>query len=166
VEDPDSGLLVQLGTATARRIPAGMFLVRTGVAAVVALLLVLVLPVFAVWAPLRFLRRKFLGRRRIGVLGWPALAATCLFGSALLLVASQETLFERFGRPTIWSVGLCAGTIGFALFALVALITTWRARRESLAWLTLAFARAVAVAAVIEAVYLAWWGWIGIRLWV
>jgi CubicO group peptidase (beta-lactamase class C family) len=166
MEDPDSGLLVQLGTATARRIPAGMFLVRTGVAAVVALLLVLVLPVFAVWAPLRFLRRKFLGRRRIGVLGWPALAATCLFGSALLLVASQETLFERFGRPTIWSVGLCAGTIGFALFALVALITTWRVRRESLAWLTLAFARAVAVAAVIEAVYLAWWGWIGIRLWV
>jgi CubicO group peptidase (beta-lactamase class C family) len=166
MEDPDGGLLLQLGTETARRIPTGVFLLRTGVAAMVAILLLLVLPVFAVWAPLRFLRRKFVGRRRIGVLGWPTLASACLLGSALLLVASQETLFERFGRPTAWSVGLCAGTIAFAVFALVALVTTWRARREGVAWLTLAFARAVAVAAVIEASYLAYWGWIGIRLWV
>jgi CubicO group peptidase (beta-lactamase class C family) len=167
LEDPDSGdLLIQLGTATARRIPTGVFLLRTGGAAVVAALLLAVLPVFAVWAPLRFLRRKFLGRRRIGVLGWPTLASACLLGSALLLVAAQETLFERFGRPTAWSVGLCAGTIAFALFALVALVATWRARREDVAWLTLAFGRAVAVAAVIEAIYLAYWGWIGIRLWV
>jgi len=166
MEDPDGALLLQLGTATARRIPTGVFLVRTGVAAAVAALLLLVLPVFAVWAPLRFLRRKFVGARRIGVLGWPALSSTCLLGSALLLVASQEALFERFGRPTFWSVGLCVGTIAFALFALVALIATWRARREGVTWLTLAFARAVAVAAVIEAVYLAYWGWIGIRLWV
>jgi CubicO group peptidase (beta-lactamase class C family) len=165
MEDPDGGLLIQFGTATARRIPTGVFLLRTGGAAVVAALLLAVLPVFAVWAPLRFLRRRFLGRRRIGVLGWPALAVLCLAGSALLLVASQETLFERFGRPTFWSIGLCVGTIAFALFALAALVATWRARRDDVAWLTLAFARAVAVAAVIEAGYLAWWGWIGIRLW-
>ena len=166
IEDPDGGLLLQFSTATGRQIPTGVFLVRTGVAALVATLLLLVLPVFAVWAPLRFLRRQFRGRRRIGVLGWPASAAICLFGSALLLVASQESLFERFGRPTVWSIGLCVGTIAFALFALLALVTTWRARREGVAWLTLAFARAVAVAAVIEAAYLAFWGWIGIRLWV
>ena len=95
-----------------------------------------------------------------------ALAAALLAAAVALLVFSQEYLFERFGRLTIWSGGLTVLTIAFALSALVALIATWRARRENVSWLTLAFGRAVAVAAVIEAGYLAWWGWIGIRLWV
>ncbi|MBP1621206.1 MAG: class beta-lactamase-related serine hydrolase, partial [Acidobacteria bacterium] len=166
MEDPDGGLLLQLSTATARQIPTWEFLLRTGVAAVVGALLLAALPVFAVWAPLRLARRKFAGARQLGVLGWPALAAALLAAAVALLVFSQEYLFERFGRLTIWSGGLTVLTIAFALSALVALIATWRARRENVSWLTLAFGRAVAVAAVIEAGYLAWWGWIGIRLWV
>jgi len=166
VDDPDGGLLLQLSTATARRIPTWAVLLRTGVAALVIALLVLALPVFLVWAPVRLARRRFAGARRLGVLGWPALAAALLAGSAALVVGSEAYLFERFGRLTIWSGGLTALTAAFAVVALVALVATWRAKREGLAWSTLAFGRAAALAAVVAAGYFAWWGWIGIRLWV
>jgi len=95
---------------------------------------------------------------------WPLVAAVCVVICFAIAQSSREDAFTRFGKPTVWSIGLFACTTLYAVSSLLGLLTAARSR---VAWRRLVRLYAI-VAGVINAVavaYLAWWGVLGWRIW-
>jgi CubicO group peptidase (beta-lactamase class C family) len=139
-----------------------------GGTAVVCLGLMLSAVLFAlVWVP-RWTLRRLRGVKGLSVRALPLLAVLWLVGAfALLAVSGEPPLpFERFGRLTPWSVGLCALLWLFALTAVVGLMQAMRGRRLGVRRAVWLHSLLVSVANVLVAAYLAFWGLIGLRTWV
>jgi CubicO group peptidase (beta-lactamase class C family) len=166
VDDPDAGPVLQWGTDTLERESTMLIWFQTAAAGATLALMVSILLVAPAWFGQRLLRGRFRGDRRLGVLGWPFAAAGTLAAAAGICAGAGENAIPRLGLLTVWSGALSAVTLAFAVLSVIAVFTTFRAPRQRLARLTVPYARAVAVAAVIAAGYLAWWGWIGARTWV
>jgi len=105
------------------------------------------------------------GVPRLEVRVLPLLAWLCLTAVMVDFGLSTDQFLARFGQRTLWSMGLAAGTWGFALLSLLSLWTVLKAPRAGMnRW---AYGHSLLVAAVfsIVAVYLAWNGLIGFRSW-
>ncbi|HVN76880.1 MAG TPA: serine hydrolase domain-containing protein [Thermoanaerobaculaceae bacterium] len=165
VDDPRDGTLVT-GSDTVRRIPAWLALGRLG-AAVLALLLLASAPLVALaWVPQRLLRRSLRGRRRLGVLLWPAAAAVIIVCIPALLALAGEDAVLRIGLFTPLSAGLFMLT-GLAPFAaLGSAVVAFRRRPDGVARVTAVYARAVACGALVCALGLVVGGWFAVRTWV
>ncbi len=102
------------------------------------------------------------GGARVGWL-WPTLSATSFFGVPVLFV--QAAMTHTLGERNRCTVAICAGTIAFAVGALLG---TWRALRgvgDALPLVVRLHRLAVALAALAATIFFAWYGLIGIRLW-
>jgi hypothetical protein len=94
---------------------------------------------------------------------WPLVAVLSLIVYFTLWTSSGN---NETGRVTIWSLGVFFSTLAFGGASVASAVSLWLARkrkiRRSVRW----FSTAVTSALLIAAVYLAYWGIIGIRTWV
>jgi len=166
VEDEGETFLVGMrGSHGLRRVPAWQILGERTVA-IVCLALMASAVLFALfWVP-----AKLFGYLR----GVPHLSVRVLPLAAVLSVLAAFALFfggvatrpiERFGNPTVWSVGFCVLTAAFAVLTVAGLVQAVRARGWEMSRWVSGHALLVSVANVVVLGYLAYWGLIGLRTW-
>jgi CubicO group peptidase (beta-lactamase class C family) len=164
LDDPGPYIALQ-GMLTLKRVPTWRALVEIGLTAFV----VLSFASTVVYAPFWLLgglskRRRRPAERALRI--WPLVAVLAVAAGALLVMWDDETTIEHFGNLTVWSAGLCAATIVFAVAAVTSLIQLARARRNGVRTAVRVHSALVVAALLIATAYLAYWGVIGIRTWV
>lgn len=135
------------------------------VAAVTLTVLVLLTTLLfaAVWVPSAFLGRL---RSRGGVAArfWPTLAVAGSTGAAFApLIVLQTASFEALARPTTASLAVFALSIAAPVIAIAALWMVTRSERVSTPVRVILVTQCMVAAMVCG--YLAWGGWIGLRIW-
>jgi hypothetical protein len=95
---------------------------------------------------------------------WPLLAVLSLIAFVVIFVLSADDLTERMGNLTVWSFGLFAMTLVFAISVVASLVSVLRAGDEVRRGVR-RLSMLVTAALVIAAAYLAYWGIIGLRTW-
>jgi len=96
---------------------------------------------------------------------WPLIAALSLAAFVGIFVASGSDAITRLGNLTVWSVGLFLTTLIFGAACLASVVALWRARRQEIRRFVRWYSMTVTAALTIAALYLAYWGVIGIRTW-
>ncbi|HUG42597.1 MAG TPA: serine hydrolase domain-containing protein [Acidobacteriota bacterium] len=168
IESRDDGLIVQgfskALTGNYRRISSAGFILQSFLLAVVLMMMASSLLFSFIWIPRRLLGRispqEPLSPRLL-----PLLAVLCLAVFVLLYLAASADPIDRLSAFTVWSFGLFASSLLFALFSLLGMFQNLRAARRPrnrAAWLHSLF---VSQALLIAAIYLAYHGIIGIRTW-
>lgn len=169
VADRSEGTLVQTSTFgggfTLRRVPGWLVALQLAICAFAALAM-LVTVVFAfVWVP-----RKLFGRLRgvthLSVRALPLFAtlAIAAFGAAFAFRPGAE-FFSRFGQVTPWSLTVFLSTLAFPLLAVAGLVQAWRHRHAPIRRLVWWQAFLTSLLLTIVAIYLGYWGAIGLRTW-
>jgi CubicO group peptidase (beta-lactamase class C family) len=96
---------------------------------------------------------------------WPLIAVLSLMAFVGLVILSGSDGIARLGNLTFYSFGIFLTTLIFAAASLASAVALWLARkkeiRRSVSWYSIAVTSALLIAAV----YLAYWGVIGIRTW-
>lgn len=117
-----------------------------------------------VWVP-RWLFRRLRGVPHLMVRTWPLLAALMVIAVVLCFVLTGDDPFATLARPTGWSVTIFLATLLYPLFAVIGLVAALRVPRTeirpAIRWLALG----AAAFHVVAAVYLFWFGVIGLRTW-
>jgi CubicO group peptidase (beta-lactamase class C family) len=151
------------GMATLKHIPAWFAFLEILLTAWFALAVVGVL----VYAPFWLLGGLSMKRRRPAeraVRWWPLIAVLSLLAVVVIFMASSNDLLNRMGSLTFWSGAFFLATIAYAVASLAAVIALMRASKEvrkGVRW----FSIAVTLPLFIAALYLAYWGVIGLRPW-
>lgn len=96
---------------------------------------------------------------------WPLLAVLSLIAFIVCFMGAGGDEITRLGNLTIWSFGIFLTTLLFALATLASVYALWRARNQQIRGFVRWFSLAVTTALLIAAVYLTWWGVIGMRTW-
>ncbi len=147
------------------RIPTALAWTEFSLAAVNLFLMASSFLVALVWIPKRVFG-KLKGEPGISVLGWPLLAAACFFATWIVfLVAAGAGVIASLGHPTVYSVGIMLLSYGFLIASAWSVFSAWRSRHLNVAAFTRGYCASVAVASLLTAGYLYYWGIIGIRLW-
>jgi len=160
---PD-GPLLQTDRTTYRPVSPVAVWTEYGLAAAWLLLMASAVLFALIWVP-RKLLGKMRGAPRLSIRVIPLVSVASLTGAVALFAVSGDDLLQRFGRPTVWSVGFCVLTWAFALTAVLGLVLTLRARGSVVPPGVYAHALAVTLANTVVAAYLAYWGVIGFRSW-
>jgi hypothetical protein len=167
VEEDDEMYAVSslAGRTNYRRVPGWWVWGQGAVAAFCALMMLSAVLFSVVWAP-RKLFGRMRGVRHLSVRALPLVAVLWLAAAfAILIAGSAAYPIQRFGTPTVWSVGFCMLTWLFAGTAVVGLVQAVRARRWKVNRWVRRHALAVSVANVVVVGYLGYWGIIGLRTW-
>jgi cation transport ATPase len=121
-----------------------------------------------VYAPFWLLGGLSQKRRRPaerGMRAWPLVAVLSLVAVVVIFVLCGDNLLQRMGNLTGWSAAFFLATVAYALASLLGAKALWRARaqevRRGVRW----YSTAVILALLIAAIYLAYWGFIGLRTW-
>ena len=157
------GRFIFLG-GTLKRIPtfraiAEIVLVAWFVLAVISIVL---------YAPFWMIGGFFRKRRRPAERAmrlWPLIAVLSLVAFVGVFMQAGNDALVRLGNLTIWSFGLFLLTLIFAATSLASAVAVWRARKKEIRRSVRWYSIAVITALMIAALYLAWWGVIGIRTW-
>jgi hypothetical protein len=96
---------------------------------------------------------------------WPLIAVLSLVAFVGVFMQAGNDALVRLGNLTIWSFGLFLLTLIFAATSLASAVAVWRARKKEIRRSVRWYSIAVITALMIAALYLAWWGVIGIRTW-
>lgn len=162
IPDAEEGIIVQGMMSTFRRIPTAQAIVQI-VLPVLVLLLMMSSVLFAlIWIPRRiFGRMRDVPLLRVRII--PLIAVLSLAAFVFLMLHGTNNIM-LLGRVTWLSLTIFVLTLLFALASVWGLIVAVRARksvRRSVAIHSLL----VATACTITAIYLAYWGIIGLRTW-
>jgi len=159
------GRFLQVGMgATMKRIPSWMAITQIVVTVFILLSMVSIL----LYAPFWILGGLSKRRRRPAERGmrlWPLLAVLSLITFLGLIIVCSADLIDRLGNRTGWSVAVCVSTVAFAIASLASAISVWRAPLDVVRRGVRRYSRMVALALLIAAAYLAYWGIIGLRTW-
>ena len=162
--NPD-GRFVQGGMMdTLKKIPAWLAICEILITAYVALAVIAIV----IYAPFWLLGGLIKRRRRPAERGmrlFPLLAVLSLFAFVAIFIVCSADLIGRMGNHTLWSEALRLTTLAFAISVLLSAYAWWRAPKESVRRGVRIFSRAVTLALLIFAVYLSYWGIIGLRTW-
>lgn len=167
ISDMRDGRFVQTGALLAM-IPAWEAWGEIGGVALIAALLASSVLYALYWIPALLLRRLHAlpgGRLYLSVRALPLLAIVLLVAVAGAFAMAGEDSLQRLGRITAWSISIFALTILFAVTSLAALAVARHARRWPLRRGVWIHSLLVAAACVALAIYLAYWGVIGLRTW-
>ena len=157
------GRFVFLG-GTMKRIPTALALGQIALTAwfVLAFLAVLLYAPFWTLGGLIEKRRRPAER---AMRLWPLIAVLSLLGFVVLFMVSSNDAIARLGNLTFWSFGIFLATLLFAFATLASVVALWRSRkrqiRASVRWFSILATSALLIAAI----YLAFWGVIGMRTW-
>jgi len=159
---PGKYIQVAGGTATWKQVPKWLALIEIGLTAYVALAVVSVLLYAPFWMLGGLSKRRRRPQER-AIRWWPLIAVLSLVGVVVLIGVSAPDIITRMGNLTVWSCGVFALTILFAIASLASAWSGWRAT-DTRKWVA-RYSTAVALALVIATVYFAYWGVIGLRTW-
>jgi hypothetical protein len=157
------GRFIQAGQ-TLKRVPVGLAYLQIALTAFFLLSLVSVL----LYAPFWLIGGLFKRRRRPAERAmrlYPLAAILCLLAFVGIFMVSSADLIERMGQMTAWSVALFLSTLFFAAATFMSLWSAATAKsdgvRRSVRW----YSGIVSAALMLAALYLAYWGVIGMRTW-
>ena len=158
------GRFVEVSTRVMKQIPAGLAIGEILLTAFV----VLSIAAIVVYAPFWMLgglsrRRRRPAERAIRI--WPVIAVLSLVGFVVLFMLSSDDLIDRLGSLTVWSFALFLSTLVFGLAVLASVASLRRAPGEGVRRGVRRFSMVVTTGLVIAALYLAYWGIIGLRTW-
>jgi len=159
---PGKYIQVAGGTATWKQVPKWLALIEIGLTAYVALAVVSVLLYAPFWMLGGLSKRRRRPQER-AIRWWPLIAVLSLVGDVVLIGVSAPDIITRMGNLTVWSCGVFALTILFAIASLASAWSGWRAT-DTRKWVA-RYSTAVALALVIATVYFAYWGVIRLRTW-
>jgi hypothetical protein len=161
----EEGRFIQAGTQTTmKRIPAWLAILEIALTLYVLLCLASVL----IYAPFWILGGLSRKRRRPAERSariWPLVAALSLLSLVGIFMVSSGDLIARMGNLTVWSGGMCAATITFALAAVASAFAAWRMPPEGVRTGVRRYSTMVSVGLLMATAYLAYWGIIGLRTW-
>lgn len=121
-----------------------------------------------IYAPFWILGGLIRSRRRPAeraIRWWPLLAVLSLVAFVVIFILSSNDLIERLGNFTAWSAALWALTLLFAVASLVSCLVALWGSHAGVRPGVRRFSRIVSIALLITAIYLAYWGIIGVRTW-
>ncbi len=160
------GVFIQIGggTQTIKRIPAWLAIAEIVLTAWFVLAVVAVL----VYAPFWLLGGLSKKRRRPAerwMRLWPLIAVLSLLAFVAIFILCSNDLISRMGNLTGWSAACFLATVVYGIASLAgAVALCWAPKQEVRSWVR-RFSTAVILALLIAAVYLAYWGVIGLRTW-
>lgn len=164
LETGDGATFIEAEGQTFRRIPGWIAWGKIVWLAVAMVLLATSLLFALVWAP-----RRLFGRLKtaphIGVRVWPLVSILALVAFATVFVAGMADAIPRLGQVTVYSVGQMTLSIAFAATALWGLVAVLRARNARMNRIVWWHSLLVAASANSIAIYLLYWGLIGLRTW-
>jgi CubicO group peptidase (beta-lactamase class C family) len=161
----DEGHFVQAGMGmTMKRIPAWLAIGQI-IATIYLLISIVGILLYAPFWILGGLSRKRRRRAERGLRLWPLIAVLSLVAFVLIIIRSSDDLIERLGNLTAWSAAIFLATVIFGIASLGGAISLWRTPAQSVRRGVRRFSLAVTLALLIVAVYLAYWGIIGLRTW-
>ena len=159
------GRFIQIGIMTTfKQVPAWFACSEILLTAFVGLMMLTVL----VYAPFWLLgglsaKRRRPAERAMRLL--PLLAVLCFLGTLVVFAVSNDDLLTRMGVLSVWSGAIWLLTVGFGIASLAAALSIWRAPRDQVRRGVLLYSELVTLALLIAAVYLLYWGIIGLRTW-
>jgi len=158
------GRFVQDGFGNTLKHVPGWFAISEIVLTVFVLLSIIAILIYAPFWVLGGLsaRRRRPAERAMRI--WPLIAVLSLLVFVGIFILSSSDLIERMGSLTVWSFGLFAMSLVFAIAVLASLISVLRTGDETRRGVR-RFSIVVTTALVIAALYLGYWGIIGIRTW-
>lgn len=165
VRDEDGEPLLQYGQMTYRRIsPLRVWVPIMGFSA--SFLLAVSSLLFAViWG-----LRKALGRLPNpgpwSVRLWPLLGAAALVGCFWIYFAAESRGYALFGTPNRWTIGMMLTSLLLPVAAIGSVVAAWRHRGAPMNRWAYWHAVLVALGLVFQAGFFAFWGMIGLRMWV
>jgi CubicO group peptidase (beta-lactamase class C family) len=160
------GQFIQVGggTLTLKRISGGLAIMEIVLTAWFVLAIVAVILYAPFWM-LGGLRKKRRRPTERAIRFWPLITVLSLIACVIIFMRASDDLLMRMGSFTPWSAAFFLATVAYGIAALVSLLVLWRAPklqiRKGVRW----FSFAVIVPLFIAALYLAYWGVIGIRTW-
>ncbi len=159
------GKFVQLwGMATVKRVPSWLAITEIILTGFVLLSMgsILLYAPFWIFGGLSKKRRR--PRERFLRL-WPLLAVLSLITAVVVFGQCSEDLIPRMGNLTGWSFTLFLTTLIFPAASAASVIALRRASKLETRRCVRIYSAVVTLALVIAAVYLGYWGIIGLRLW-
>lgn len=96
---------------------------------------------------------------------WPLIAVVSLLAFVGLFILAANDAIARLGNLTVWSFAIFVASLAFGLATLVSAVVLWLTRKKEIRRTVRCYSIAVTVALLIAALYLAYWGVIGIRTW-
>jgi CubicO group peptidase (beta-lactamase class C family) len=149
---------------TMRRIPTWLAMSEIGLTAffLLAFLAILLYAPFWIFGGLIKKRRRPAER---AMRLWPLIAVLSLAAFVTLFMVSGDDAITRLGNLTVWSFGLFLTSLLYGVACLASVIALWMARKREIRGFSRWHSMTVTVALAIAALYLAYWGVIGIRTW-
>jgi uncharacterized membrane protein len=96
---------------------------------------------------------------------WPLLAVLSLLGFVGLFILAGSDAITRLGNLSVYSFGIFVTSLLFGLATLAGAVALWRARKQEIRKAVRWYSTATTVGLLVAALYLAWWGVIGLRTW-
>ncbi len=96
----------------------------------------------------------------------PLLAVLSIWAAYGLLRYHSDDIFISFGQPSLWSVGFFFLTLIFAALSIFGVWICFLSKQTVAKNITIWHSRLVSTANVVAAIYLSYWGVIGLRTWV
>lgn len=159
------GRFIQIsGMTTMKRIPTGLAFLEILLTAWFVLAFVAIL----IYAPFWLLGSLSKKRRRPAeraIRFWPLITVLSLLAFVIIFMASANDFIARMGNLTAWSVGLFLTSLAFGIASLISVVALWRVSRQDARKGVRWFSLAVVPPLFIAAIYLAYWGVIGLRTW-
>jgi len=158
------GRYIEVSTDTLKKIPAWFAIVEILLTIYVLLSMVAI----GIYAPFWIIGGFRKERRRPAerpLRLWPLLAVLSLVAFVAIFIVSSDDLIPRMGNMTGWSVSLWAMSLLFGVTSLASALISWRKPEDGIRPGVRRFAIIVSLGLLIAALYLAYWGIIGIRTW-
>jgi CubicO group peptidase (beta-lactamase class C family) len=96
---------------------------------------------------------------------WPLIAVLSLIAFVVCVATTGDDAIARLGHLTPWSFGIFLTTLLYGLATLASVWALWRARKQEIRGYVRWYSISVITVLLIAALYLAYWGTIGMRTW-
>jgi len=163
LEPNAEGRFIYMG-GTGRRIPT----VQAWAEIVLTVLFLLSIVAIVLYAPFWLIGGLIKRRRRPAERAmrlWPLIAALSLLGFVGCFIGASSDIITLLGHLTVWSFGVFLCTSLFGVASVASAIALWLARKQQIRGFVRWFSITVTGALLIGAMYLAYWGVIGMRTW-
>ena len=166
-EDPLAGDVVHVGNLVLKPVSSFVVYGQLAVGILWGLVIATSFLYFLVWG-VRKLRGKVPAGPSTRIRVWPLLAGLSIVAFVLLFTMGASSLtstFEKLGAPTPLSVGIMLATIAFAVFAALGVHAAVKYRREEMNRWNYWYCSVSSGVHLLVALYLAWFGVIGLQTW-